>query len=130
MGAKSHEYSARTTGVFNPNTRVLNFDDDEGNDTADEDAVKQVVVAPDVPVLQQPESPAYAVHMPELRQPKCPVRSIWLRLPRPDNVQDEPEEERAARIAEKHLEELIWQDVIISDTVAPYEVPLVTDAEY
>ena len=106
---------------------MLNFD--EGNDTADEDAAEQVVVTADVhmPVLQQPESPAYVVHMPELQQPESPAQGFWLHWVRPDNVQGETEKERAARIAENSLEELMWQKVVIGDTLVPYERPLVTD---
>ena len=123
MGAESPEHSARTARVFNPVARVLNVD--EGNDTAYED--EQLVVAPDVPELQQPESPVYALHMPELRQPESSVRGIWLCWPRPDNGQDESEEDRLARIEEKRLEELIWQDIVIVDKLFQDEVPLVAD---
>ena len=49
VGVATHEHSARTAGVFNPVARVLNFDGNEVNDTADED--EQVVIAPDVPEL-------------------------------------------------------------------------------
>ena len=65
VGAATPEHSARTAGVFNPVARVLDFDGDEVNDTDDE----QVVIAPDVPELQQPESPAYALNMPVIREP-------------------------------------------------------------
>ena len=125
VGAAIPEYSARTAGVFNPVVRVLGFDGDEVNDTDDE----QVVIAPDVPKLQQPESPAYALNMPVICEPESPVRDIEVHLPRSDDDQDEPQEVRVARIEEERLHDIIWEHLVIGDTLFQYEIVQETDAE-
>ena len=104
---------------------MLDFDGDEVNDTDDE----QVVMAPDVPELQQPESPAYALNMPVIREPESPVRDVEVHLPQPDDDQDEPEEVRVARIEEERFHDIIWEHLVIGDTLFQYEIAQETDAE-
>ena len=125
VGAATPEHSARTANVFNPVARVLDFDGDEVNDTDNE----QVVIAPDVPELQQPESPAYALNMPVIREPESPVRDVEVHLPRPDDDQDKPEEVRVALIEEERFHDIIWEHLVIGDTLFQYEIAQETDAE-
>ena len=100
-GAESPKDSARTTGAFNPITRILNFK--EYSDTADKGAVKQGVVAVDV-------------HMTKLPQPESPALIDWQRFGPADNEQVK-------------TEELMWEDVEIADTLVTYDRPLVTDVD-
>ena len=84
---------------------------------ADQGAVEQV----DVPV---------DVHMTELPQPESPPLIDWQRFGPADNEEVETKKERAARIAvDNCLEELMWEDVEIADTLVTYDRPLVTAAE-
>ena len=104
---------------------MLDFDGDEVNDTDDE----QVVIAADVPELQQPESPPYALNMPVIREPQNRVRDVEEHFPRPDDDQDEPEEVRVARIEEERFHDIIWEHLVIGDTLYQYEIAQETDAE-